>query len=99
MSWHPVTYLPEEDLSIKTSTGTFSHRSRGNKELSKQSNCSVLQGTKVGSAEEHNQYIPIPQRVSQQVSALSPSKVTIKLKEVGYPPADLNIPHSMYMYS
>ena len=31
-------------------------RNRGNKELSKQSNCSVLQGIKVGSVEEHNQY-------------------------------------------
>ena len=30
-------------------------RNRGNKELPKQSNCSVHQGTKVSSAEEHNQ--------------------------------------------
>ena len=30
-------------------------RSKGNKELSKQSNYSVLQGIKIGSAEEHNQ--------------------------------------------
>ena len=30
-------------------------RNKGNKELSKQSNCFVLQGTKVGSAGEHNQ--------------------------------------------
>ena len=67
-------------------------RNRGKKELSKWSNCSVLQGIKVGSAEEHNQYILIPQRVSQQVNTLSPSKATVSLKEVGYPPADLNIP-------
>ena len=30
-------------------------RNRGNKELSEQSNCSILQGTKVGSAKEHDQ--------------------------------------------
>ena len=30
-------------------------RNRGNVELSKQSSCSVHQGTKVGSAEERNQ--------------------------------------------
>ena len=30
-------------------------RNRGNKELSKQSNCSVLEGIKGGSAKEHNQ--------------------------------------------
>ena len=94
MSCHPVTCLPEEGLSINNYQGIFlSHlRNRGNIELSKRSNCYVHQGTKVGSAEEHNQYILIPQRVSQQVSTLSSSKVTVKLKEVGYPPADLNIP-------
>ena len=43
-------------------------RNRGNKELSEQSNRYVLQGTKVGSAKEHNQHILIPQRVSQQDS-------------------------------
>ena len=53
-------------------------RNRGNKKLSKQSNYSVLQGIKVGSAEEHNQYILIPQRVSQQVSTLSSREATIK---------------------
>ena len=42
--------------SSSTSTGIFSHlRNRGNNELPKQSNCSILQGTKVGSAGEHNQ--------------------------------------------
>ena len=30
--------------------------------------------------------------MSQQVRALSPSKAITSLKEVGYPPADLNIP-------
>ena len=75
-------------------------RNRGNNELSKQSNSSVLQSTKVGSAEEYNQYILIPQRASQQASALPSSKATIKLKEVGYPPADLNIPQQhIYIYS
>ena len=68
-------------------------RNRGNKELSEQSNCSILQGTKVGSAKEHNQYVPIPQRVSQQDSILSSSKAILSnLKEVEYPPANLNIP-------
>ena len=95
MSRHLVICLPEEGLSINNyqhPTSASSHRNRGNKELFKQSNCSVLQGTKVSSAEEHNQHIPIPQRVSQQDSTLSPSKAVINLKEVGYPPADLNIP-------
>ena len=50
-------------------------RNRGNKELSKQSNCSILQGTKVGSAKEHDQYILIPQRVSQQSVHSSPRRV------------------------
>ena len=66
-------------------------RNRGNDEWSKRSNCSVHQGIKVGSAKEHNQYTLIPQRVNQQVNALSPS-YTISLKEVGLSPADLNIP-------
>ena len=35
------------------------------KELSKQSNCSVLQGTKVGSAKEYGQDIVTPHRVKQ----------------------------------
>ena len=73
-------------------------RNRGNRELSKQSNYSVLQGINVGSGEEHNQYILIPQRVSQQDSILTPSKVIIELKEVGYPPANLNIPQQ-HIYS
>ena len=71
-------------------------RNRGNNELSKRSNCSVCQGTKVSSAEEYNQDALIPQRVSQQVNTLSPSRVCpVSLKEVGYPPADLNIPQRM----
>ena len=68
------------------------------KELSKQSNCSILQGTKVGSTKEHNRHVLIPQRVRQQVNALSSSEATINLKEVGYPPADLNIPRQ-HIYS
>ena len=62
-------------------------RNRGNNELSKRSNCSVHQDTKVGSAEEHNQYILIPQRVSQQVNALSPSRVSLlsSLRKLGIP--------------
>ena len=39
-------------------------RNRGNKELSKQSNCFVLQGTKVSSAEEHNQRLNSPESKS-----------------------------------
>ena len=50
-------------------------RNRGNKELSRQSNCSVLQSTKVGSAKEYDQYILIPQRVSQQSVHSYPSKI------------------------
>ena len=53
---------------------TGNTRNRGNKELSRQSNCSVLQGTKVGSTKEHNQHVSIPQRVSQQVIALFPEQ-------------------------
>ena len=45
------------------------------KEFSKQSNCFVRQGTKVGSTKEHNQHILIPQRVSQQSVHSSPSRV------------------------
>ena len=63
-------------------TGAFSPRNRGNKELPRQSNCSVLQGTKVGSTKEHNRHILIPQRVSQQVSTLSPSKVYQTLRKL-----------------
>ena len=72
MSRHLITCLPEEDLSnqqLSASHRCLPHRSRGNKELSKQSNCSILQGTKVDSAKEHDQYILIPQRVIQQNSA------------------------------
>ena len=46
-------------------------RNRGNNELSKGSSCSVHQGTKVSSAEEHNQDALIPQRVSQDSIILS----------------------------
>ena len=55
----------------------FHLRNRGNDELSKRSNCSVRQGIKGCSAEEHNQYILTPQRVNQQVHALSSSRVIV----------------------
>ena len=72
---------------------TGNSRNRGNKELSKPSDCSILQGTMIGSAKEHNRHILIPQRVRQQVNILSPSRVMLSnLKEVGYPPAYLNVP-------
>ena len=58
------------------------------KELSEQSNCSVLQGTKVSSAKEYNQYILIPQRVSKSVHPLQAELSS--LKEIEYPPVDLN---------
>ena len=49
----------------------------GNNELSKRSNCSVHQGTKIGSAERRNQDILTPHRVSKQVNVLSPSRVIL----------------------
>ena len=68
-------------------------RNRGNNEWSKRSNCSVHQSTKVSSAEEHNQYILIPQRVSQQVNALSPSRVILSaLRKLGILQQISNIP-------
>ena len=69
-------------------------RNRGNKELSKQSNCSILQGTKVGSAKEYNRRILIPQRVRQQVNTLSSNlrKLSI-LQQIS------TFPSSIYIYS
>ena len=78
MSRHLVTYQKKLGLSttISTSQVFLSYlRNRGNKEWSKQSNCSILQGTKVGSAKEHNRHISIPQRVSQQSVHSPPSRV------------------------
>ena len=49
----------------------------------KRSNCFVHQGTKVGSAKKHNQYILIPQRVSQQVSALFSKQSYQILRKLG----------------
>ena len=67
-------------------------RNKGNNEWSKRSNYSFHQGTKVSSAEGHNQYTSIPQRESQQINALFPSKVIQSaLRKLGIP-ADLNIP-------
>ena len=61
-------------------------RNRGNNESSKRYNCSVHQGTKVSSAKERNQDILSPQRVSQQVHALSPSRVIQSaLRKLGIP--------------
>ena len=74
---------------------TGNTRNRGNKELSRQSNCSILQGTKVGSAKERNQHISIPQRVSSQYILLQAE--LSNLKEVEYPPAGINIPQQ-YTY-
>ena len=89
MSHHLVTCLPEEGLSdnnYQHPTSAFSLRNRGSNESSKRSNGSVHQGIKVGSAEEHNQYILNPQRVRQQVNALSPSKVIQSaLRKLGIP--------------
>ena len=83
MSCHLITCLPEEGLFINKLSAP--HRSSSPttetgaiKSCLEQSNCSILQGTKVGSAKEHGQYISIPQRVSQQSVHPSPSKVTIK---------------------
>ena len=78
--------------TISTSQAFLSHRNRGNSELSKRSNCSVHQGTKVSLAEERNQDILNPQRVSQQVNILSPSKVYYQPQGNWVSPADLNIP-------
>ena len=70
-------------------------RNRGNLDLSKRSSCFVHQGTKVGSAEEYNQHILIPQRVSQQVSALSPSEAIVSnLRKWGILPQISTFPSS-----
>ena len=91
MSCHLVTCLPEEDWSNRqsssTSTGIFlSHiRNRDNKELSKRSDCSVLQGIKVGSVEEHNQYSSIlPQESPIQFpqESWNPSPQAVSLSPV-----------------
>ena len=91
-------YLPirrrfvHQQLSVPHRPSSPTSETRARMSCPKRSNYSVHQGTKVSSAEEHNQYILIPQRVRQQISALSPSKAINSLEEVGYPPADLNIP-------
>ena len=86
--------------TISSSQVFLSHlRNRGNKDLSKRSNCSVLQGIRVGSAEEHNQYIPIPQRVSQQASALSLSKTILSNpRKLGILPQISTFSSSIYIY-
>ena len=79
MSRHLVTCLPKEDLSNRqsssTSTGTFSHKSWGNKNCPNCTRCSVHQGTKIGSAEEYDQDTSTPRRVRQDSTILSPSRV------------------------
>ena len=49
-------------------------RNRGNLEVSKQSSCSVHQGTKVGSAEERNQVTSTPHRVRPRFNSTLPRK-------------------------
>ena len=61
------------------------------KELSEQSNCSILRSTKIGSAKERDQYILIPQGVIQQKCILLQAELS-NLKEIEYPPVDLNTP-------
>ena len=61
------------------------HRNRGNKEWSKQSDCSILQGIRVGSVEEHNQYSSkLPQRIQSsspgKMAFISPSSKLIPSK-------------------
>ena len=66
----------------------------------KQSSCSVHQGTKVSSAEEQNQDILIPQRVSQQVSDTLPKQsYTVSLKEIGYPQQISTFLRGVYKHS
>ena len=64
----------------------------GNKEWSKQSNCSILQSTNVGSAKEHDQvHLKSPESGSTKQHTPLQAKLS-NLKEVGYPPVELNIP-------
>ena len=66
------------------------------KELSEQSNCSILQGTKEGSAKEHGQvYLNSPESGSTKQYILLQAKLS-NLKEVEYHP--VNIPQQQYIY-
>ena len=74
-------------------------RNRGNKELSEQSNCSVLQGTEVGSDKKHDQYILIPQRVIQQVSALFSKQGWQISRKLSILQQISTFPSSMYIFN
>ena len=61
--------------TISTSQVFLSHlRNKGNNELPKKSNCSILQGTKIGSAGEHNQISQFPREWASKSAILSPNK-------------------------
>ena len=76
--------------TISTSQVFLSHlRNRGNDELSKRSNGSVHQGTKIGSAEEQPRYLKSPESEPASPCTLPKQSYTVSLKEVVYPPADL----------
>ena len=64
-----------------------------------QSGCFVRQGIKVGSAEEHNQIILIPQRVSQQVNTLSEAKLLPALRKLDLLQQISTFPSTSYRYS
>ena len=93
MSRHLVTYLPE-DLSIGSRQAppqvSSNVRNRGNNELSKRSNCSVHQGTKIGLAEEQPGYLKSPESELTSPCTLPKQSYTVSLKEVVYPPAKIS---------
>ena len=68
------------------------------KELSELSNCSILQGTKVGSAKEYGQeYLNSPESGSTNQYTLLQAKSS-NIKEIEYPPVDLNTPPNSSIY-
>ena len=72
-------------------------RNRGNKELSEQSNGSILQGTKIGSAKEHGQvHLNSPESGSAKQCILLQAELS-NLKEVEYPPVDFNTSPAAYI--
>ena len=67
------------------------------KELSEQSNCSILQGTKVGSAKEYDQVrINSPESGSTKQYILLQAEL-INIKEIEYPPVDFNTSSAAYI--
>ena len=65
--------------------------------MSERSSCSILQGTKVGSAKEHDQvHIRSPEIGSAKQYSLLQAEL-INLKEIEYPPVDLNTPPAAYI--